>query len=73
MKKTFMWLLTIIGALCLVLAVYYWMTPAGNLATFLPGYEPGIAAPHFKHGLAALILGLAVLIVAWFLSGPKRR
>ena len=73
MKRTFAWLVAIIGVLCVIFAIYYWITPAANLPAFFPGYEPGVATAHFKHGLAALILGAALLIVAWFLSAPKRR
>jgi hypothetical protein len=66
-----------IGAACLgvcfiVLALYYWLVPAGSLLTFMPGYEAGSATVHFKHGLAALVLGALCFIYAWFQSGPKK-
>ncbi|HEV3245462.1 MAG TPA: hypothetical protein VG102_03815 [Candidatus Paceibacterota bacterium] len=72
MKKLLVWGAVILGVLFILLGVYYWITPAGSLPIFIPGYEPGVAAAHFKHGLASLILGIALLIVAWFTSGPKR-
>lgn len=72
MKRALIWLAIILGVLFIILAVYYWITPAGSLPTFMPGYEPGVAAAHFKHGLVSLIVGAALLVVAWFTSGPKR-
>jgi hypothetical protein len=27
---------------------------------------------HYKHGIAAFLLGIACLVFAWFQSGPKR-
>lgn len=72
MKKPVVWISIIIGIVLIALAIYYWVTPAGSLASFMPGYEPGIATVHFKHGLAALIVGVAAFIFAWFQSAPKK-
>lgn len=72
MKKTLVWLAVILGLVFLALAAYYWMTPAGSLPAYLPGYEAGSAHVHFKHGLASAILGIALFIYAWFQSGPKK-
>jgi hypothetical protein len=70
MKKLLIWGGVILGILFILIAIYYWITPAGSLPAFVPGYEPGVAATHFKHGLASLIVGVACLVVAWFASGP---
>jgi hypothetical protein len=59
------------GLLFVFLAVLYWITPAENLPTFMPGYEAGVITTHFKHGLASLIVGLLFFIFAWFGSGKK--
>lgn len=61
----------ILGILCLCLAAYYWLTPAGSLPTYLPGYETGSAHVHFKHGLGMLILGFALFAFGWFRSGTR--
>ena len=61
----------IVGIAFVGLAVLYWMTPAGSLPSFVPGYEPGVTSVHFKHGLASLLLALALFAFAWFKSGPK--
>ena len=54
------------------LAAFYWLTPAGSLPTYLPGFEAGSDHIHFKHGLAALILGLGLFVFAWFKSAKKK-
>ena len=63
----------LLGLVFLALAAVYWLVPAGSLPTFLPGYEAGGDAVHFKHGLASLILALALFAFAWFQSGPERQ
>lgn len=63
----------LLGLLFLALAVVYWITPAGSLPSFLPGFEAGVDKIHFKHGLASLILALALFAFAWFQSAPERQ
>ena len=50
----------------IVIATIYWMTPAGQLPHYMPGFISGSTAIHFKHGLGSLILALALLAYAWF-------
>ena len=69
-NKTIVWSAIIIGIIFVAIALYYWITPAGSLASFVPGFEPGVTTIHFKHGLASLILGLGLFVVAWFKSAP---
>ena len=71
MKYLLVILLVIIGLVFIALAVYYWVTPAGSLPSFVPGHIDGSTTKHFKHGLAALIVGIGCLILAWFSSGKK--
>ena len=71
MKKPMVGIFSVLGVLFLVLAVYYWMTPAGSLPHFLPGYQVGGTQTHVKHGLAALILAIGCGVVAWFSLGRK--
>jgi hypothetical protein len=37
------------------------------------GFEAGVDKIHFKHGLASLILALALFAFAWFQSAPQRQ
>jgi hypothetical protein len=56
------------GVLFAALAGMYWTSQAGELPSFIPGYEAGSVVVHFKHGLAALILSLGSFLIAWFKS-----
>jgi hypothetical protein len=62
----------ILGVLLLALAVLYWVDSAGSLPSFIPGHQAGSAHHHIKHGIAAAILGIGALILAWFQTGPAR-
>ncbi len=61
----------ILGIIFIITSIYYWITPAGSLASFVPGYEVGVATVHVKHGLASFILGLGLFAYAWFKGGKK--
>jgi hypothetical protein len=61
----------LIGLVFIGVAAFYYLTPAGDLPSFIPGFVPGSTKPHFKHGLVALIVGLAGLVFAWFVSRAR--
>ena len=61
----------ILGILFIILAIIYWITPAGSLPHFIPGYIADSTTIHFKHGLGAFILGLGAFAYAWFKSAKK--
>jgi hypothetical protein len=60
-----------LGVLFVALAVVYWVEPASSLPSFFPGHQAGSAHHHVKHGIAALLLGLACFVFAWFQGGPQ--
>jgi hypothetical protein len=62
----------VLGVALIVVAVVYWVEPARSLPSFFPGHKAGSSHHHAKHGIAALVVGLAVLAFAWFQSGPQR-
>lgn len=64
-------LAAIAGIALVVLAIVYWVEPAGSLPSFIPGHEDGSGHHHVKHGVAAFLLGLALLVFAWFQTGKK--
>ena len=73
MKKPKVLILVLLGAAFVALAIYYWMTQAGSLPHWLPGYEAGSTHKHLKHGLAAFILGIGCFVWAWFASAPPKK
>ena len=70
MNKTLSIGATILGVAFICLSLLYWMTPAGSLPTYIPGFELGSTVIHFKHGLAAGFLGVALFAFTWFKSAP---
>ena len=66
------WLAVAVGIVLIVVAVVYFAEPAKSLPSFFPGHQAGSSHHHVKHGVAALLVGLACLAFAWFRTGPKR-
>ena len=64
----------VIGIALIIVAVFYFVEPAKSLPfpNFL-GHESGSNHHHVKHGIAALLLGIACFVFAWFQSGQDRR
>ena len=63
----------VLGILLLAVAVVYWIEPARSLPGFFPGHEAGSNHHHVKHGIAALVVGLGLLALAWFASARPQR
>jgi hypothetical protein len=61
----------VVGVALIAVGVYYWVTPAESLASFVPGHLAGSTHHHLKHGLLALILGVLSLLGAWMVSGRR--
>jgi hypothetical protein len=61
----------VVGIALIVLAIVYWAEPAGSLPSFVPGHEAGSGHHHVKHGIASFLVGLALLVFAWFQTGKK--
>jgi hypothetical protein len=70
-KKTHSIIAFALAIIFIILAVYYWITPAGALPGFIPGHETGSMTVHIKHGMASFILGLGLFAYAWFSGGKK--
>jgi hypothetical protein len=60
----------ILGVVFLALAALYGLTPAGNLPTFIPGFEAGSDHVHMTHALVSLIVALLLFVFAWFQREP---
>ena len=66
-------LAVILGIALIVVGIVYFAEPARSLPSFFPGQEPGSTHHHVKHGIAAVLVGLACFAFAWFNTGPKKR
>jgi hypothetical protein len=61
----------VLGLALVVVGVVYWVEPASSLPSFFPGHDSGSSHHHVKHGIAAFLVGLALLVFAWFQTGKK--
>ena len=68
-SRWIVWLAGILGVALIVLAVVYWAEPAKSLPSWLPGHEAGSSHHHVKHGIAAFLVGIALLVYVWFQTG----
>lgn len=71
-RKLLVALAIVVGVVLIVVAGIYWVEPAKSLPSFFPGHEAGSGHHHVKHGIAALLVGLACLVFAWFNTGGDR-
>jgi hypothetical protein len=70
-RRTVAVLAGLAGVALIALAIVYFALPAHALPRLIPGHEAGSNRHHVKHGIAALLLGLAAFALAWFQSGPR--
>jgi len=70
--RLLVWLAVLVGLALIAIAVVYWAEPAGSLPSWIPGHESGSGHHHIKHGIAAFLVGLALLVFAWFQTGRRK-
>ena len=73
LRRPLVLLALIVGILLIALAFVYWAEPAKSLPSFVPGHKSGSNHHHVKHGIAALLVGLACLVYVWFQTGTGTR
>jgi hypothetical protein len=49
-----------------IVAVMYFVMPAGSLPTFMPGYAAGSSHIHTTHALAAAVAAVVLFGIGWF-------
>jgi len=63
----------VLGIVFIAIAIMYWTVPAKSLpGPDMFGHSSGDSSPHYKHGIASFLVGLACFAFAWFQSGPKK-
>src|SRR5215831_8851123 len=61
----------VLGLAFAVIAIVYWLVPAGSLPSVFPGFEAGSTRLHVKHGLAAAVVAVVLFAIAWY-AGRSR-
>ena len=67
-------ILTVLGLVLIVVAVVYFVMPADQLPSFMPGHEAGVARVPMKHGIVSGVAGVILLAAGWFMgrrSAPR--
>jgi hypothetical protein len=59
---------TLLGIVLIIVAVVYFVMPADQLPSFMPGHEAGVMRVHIKHGVLAGGLGVVLLIIGWIMG-----
>ena len=72
-RKYLVPLAVIRGIALIVVGIVYFAEPAKSLPSFFPGHDAGSTHHHTKHGIAAVLVGLACFVFVWFNTGPKKR
>ena len=70
--KVLVTIAVVAGIVLIVIGIVYFAEPAKSLPGFFPGHQAGSSHHHVKHGIAAILVGLACFVFAWFRTGPKR-
>jgi hypothetical protein len=58
----------LLAIICAVAAVMYFMMPAGQLPSFMPGYLAGSAHIHQTHAIAAAVAAVVLFLIGWFVG-----
>jgi hypothetical protein len=61
----------VLGLVFVIIALVYWLVPAGSLPGFFPGFEAGGTRIRVKHGIAAAVVAAIVFAYAWY-AGRSR-
>ena len=65
-------LATLLGIALVVVGVIYLALNEHDIPSFFPGHVSHPASHHHvKHGIAAILLGLACFALEWFRTGPR--
>ena len=62
----------VLGIIFLILAIVYFVIPAGSLPGFLPGFEAGSDHVHLKHGVASLVVAVVLFVISWYAGRNSR-
>jgi hypothetical protein len=61
----------LLGLAFAIIAIFYWLIPAGSLPEFFPGFEAGSTRVHVKHGIAAAVAAILMYAVGWYLGRSR--
>jgi hypothetical protein len=66
-------ILVVLGVLAIAAGIIYFVEPAKSLPTFFPGHLAHVKGRHTSRGLAGIIVGVVLLIIAVIAARAGRR
>lgn len=66
-------ILVVLGVLAIVAGIIYYVVAAKSLPTFFPGYSTHLKGRRTNRGLAGILLGVVLLIIAAISVRASRR
>jgi predicted PurR-regulated permease PerM len=66
-------ILVVLGVLAIAAGIIYFVEPAKSLPTFFPGHLAHVKGRHTSRGLAGIIVGVVLLIIAVIVARAGRR
>jgi len=61
----------VLAIVCIIAAVMYYVMPAGQLPTFMPGYIANSTHIHQTHALAAAVAAVVLFVLGWFVGRSR--
>jgi len=58
----------LLAIICIIAAVMYFVMPAEQLPTFMPGYQAGSVHVHHRHAVVAVIAAVILFVIGWFIG-----
>lgn len=63
--------LIVLAGLAIIGGVLYVVEPAKSLPSVMPGHVSGLTAHRWHRGVAAFVLALILLVIAYFVARPS--
>lgn len=58
----------LLGVLLIIAAIVYFVFPADQLPSFMPGHVDGVTHIRLKHGIAAALVGVILLAIGRYMG-----
>jgi amino acid permease len=65
-------IVVIIGVVAVIVGVIYFVVPAGSLPSFIPGHLAGVTNKHTNRGMAGIVVGVVLVVLALVLGRGSR-
>ncbi len=58
----------LLGVVFITIALVYFIIPADQLPSFMPGHQAGLMRVHVKHGVLTGAIGVVLFVVGWIIG-----